>query len=101
MYVQIHIERERGKGYTVRIEKLFQKNAQEPYGLLQMLFGILGRSVEDGLEPSQIYDEVNKLLLLLQRIPNNFIEDSSYTFRVNSEIVFSGHVHYIILMTVN
>ena len=29
-----------------------------------MLFGIFVRSVEDGLEPSQTYDEVNKLLLL-------------------------------------
>ena len=30
-----------------------------------MLFGIFVRSVEDGLEPSQTYDEVNKLLLFL------------------------------------
>ena len=30
-----------------------------------MLFCIFVRSVEDGLEPSQTYDEVNKLLLLL------------------------------------
>ena len=30
-----------------------------------MLFGIFVRSVEDGLEPSQTYDEVNKLLLLM------------------------------------
>ena len=29
-----------------------------------MLFGIFVRSVEDGLEPSQTYDEVNKILLL-------------------------------------
>ena len=67
MYMQIHIERERGKGYTVRCEKYLKKVicvfAQEPYGLLQMLFGIFVRSVEDGLEPSQTYDEVNKLLL--------------------------------------
>ena len=68
MYIQIHIERERGKGYTVRCEKVSQKVicvfAQEPYGLLQMLFGIFVRSVEDGLEPSQTYDEVNKLLTI-------------------------------------
>ena len=37
----------------------------EPYGFLQMLFGISVRSGEDGLEPSQTYGEVNKLLLLL------------------------------------
>ena len=70
MYIQIHIERERGKGYTVRYEKKYLKKvicvfAQEPYGLLQMLFCIFVRSVEDGLEPSQTYDEVNKLLLQL------------------------------------
>ena len=29
-----------------------------------MLYVIFVRSVEDGLEPSQTYDEVNKLLLL-------------------------------------
>ena len=52
MYIQIHIERERGKGYTVRCEKVICVFAQEPYGLLQMLFGIFVRSVEDGLEPS-------------------------------------------------
>ena len=34
-----------------------------------MLFGIFVRSVEDGLEPSQTYDEVNKLLLLLIQQP--------------------------------
>ena len=33
-----------------------------------MLFGIFVRSVEDGLEPSQTYDEVNKLLLLLLHV---------------------------------
>ena len=37
--------------------------AQEPNGLLQMLFSIFVRPVVDGLEPSQTYDEVNKLLL--------------------------------------
>ena len=44
MYIQIHIERERGKGYTVRCKKVSKKNcvfAQEPYGLLQMLFAVL------------------------------------------------------------
>ena len=39
--------------------------AQESYGLLQMIFGIFVRSVEDGLEPSQTYDEVNKLPLCM------------------------------------
>ena len=72
MYIQIHIEQERGKGYTVRCEKSISKKvicvfAQEPYGLLQMLFNMFVRSVEDGLEPSQTYDEVNKLLLLQHR----------------------------------
>ena len=67
MYMQIHtcIEWEKGKGYTVRCKKrIFQKGicvfAQEPYGLLQMQFGSFVRSVEDGLEPPQTYDEVNK-----------------------------------------
>ena len=66
--MQIHIEQERGKGTLSAVNKYLKKVicvfAQEPYGLLQMLFGILVRSVEDGLEPSQTYDEVNKLLLL-------------------------------------
>ena len=44
-----------GKGYTVcckkkYLEKVICVFAQEPYGLLQMLFGIFVRSVEDGLE---------------------------------------------------
>ena len=68
MNMQIHIERERGKGYNVHCEKESKKVirviAQEPYGLLQMLFGIFVRSVEDGLVPLQTYDEVRKLLLL-------------------------------------
>ena len=42
--------------------------AQEPYGLLQMLFGIFVRFVEDGLEPSQTYDEVNKLLQSMSEV---------------------------------
>ena len=55
MYMQIHVERERGKGYTVcckkkYLEKVICVFAQEPYGLLRMLFGIFVRSVEDGLE---------------------------------------------------
>ena len=33
-----------------------------------MRFGIFVRSVEDGLEPSQTYHEVNKRLLLLQPV---------------------------------
>ena len=33
--------------------------------MLQLLFGIFVRSVEDDLEPSQTYDEVNKLIFLL------------------------------------
>ena len=64
-----YIERERGKGFTVRRKKYFKKIicvfAQEPYGLVQMLFGIFVRSVEDGLKPSQTYDEVNLLQLHL------------------------------------
>ena len=58
MYIQIHIEWERGKGVKKYLKKVICVFAQEPYGLLQMLFGIFVRSVED-------YDEVNKLLLLL------------------------------------
>ena len=59
-----------GKGHTVRCKIVFKKKticvfAQEPYGLLQMLFGIFVRSMEDGPESSQTYDEVNKLLLLI------------------------------------
>ena len=48
------------KKYLKKVTCVF---AQELYGLLHMLFGIFVRSVEDGLEPSQTYDEVNKLLL--------------------------------------
>ena len=80
MYIQIHIERERGKGTLSAAKKYLKKVicvfAQEPYGLLQMLIDIFVRSVEDGLEPSQTYDEVNKLLLLLQlfKIISNRLE---------------------------
>ena len=65
--MHIHIERERGKGYTVGCKKVFQKSnlciCSGAYGLLQMLFDIFVRFVEDGLEPSQTYNEVIKLLL--------------------------------------
>ena len=68
MYMQIHIEKERGKWYTLCCKKYLKRMicvfAQELFGLLQILFGIFVRSVEDGLEPSQTYDEVNKLLTL-------------------------------------
>ena len=69
--------------YTTLVETSIHNNAkkylkkvicvfsQEPYGLLQMLFGIFVRSVEDGLEPSQTYDEVNKLLLTLPKSVNH------------------------------
>ena len=63
----VHIYRT-GEGEKVHcpLQKVSQKVicvfAQELYGLMQMLFGIFVRSVEDGLGPSQTYDEVNKLL---------------------------------------
>ena len=61
-----------GKGVHCPLQKVFQKvfcvYAQEPYDLLQMLFGIFVRSVEDGIEPSQTYVEVNKLFLLLTKM---------------------------------
>ena len=65
-----YIQNGRGEKGTLSAAKKYLKKvicvfAPEPYGLLQMLFGIFVRSVEDGLEPSQTYDEVNKLLLLL------------------------------------
>ena len=64
--------KDEGKGVHYPLQQMFFKKvicvfAMEPYGLLQMLFriGIFVRSVEDGIEPSQTYDEVNKLLLCM------------------------------------
>ena len=90
MYMQIHIERERGKGTLSAAKKYLKKVvcvfAQEPYGLLQMLFVIFVRSVEDGLEPSQTYDEVNKLLLQ----PKGFLT----RFSRCSKIFYCSHLNF-------
>ena len=53
-----------------------------------MLFGIFVRSVEDGLEPSQTYDEVNKLLLVLtlNKQPAANIIDGNVQLHVLSHI---------------
>ena len=50
-----------------------------------MLFCIFVRSVEDGLEPSQTYDEVNKLLLQLKCEPNH--EEFSVFFLQLFEVI--------------
>ena len=78
-----------GKRIHCPLQKKYLKKvicvfAQEPYGLLQMLFGIFVRSVEDGLEPSQNYDEVNKLLLLLL-LTINKIFDVSFLYILYSK----------------
>ena len=47
-----------------------------------MLFGNFVRSTEDGLEPLQTYDEVNKLLLLLfLLLKKHSLYFSSYMYR--------------------
>ena len=48
-----------------------------------MLFGNFVRSMEDGLEPSQTYVEVNKLLLLLLflLLKKHSLYFSSYMYR--------------------
>ena len=57
------------RGYTVRCKKVSQKSnlciCSEALWLDANAVQYFVRSVEDGLEPSQTYDEVNKLLLLL------------------------------------
>ena len=59
-----------------------------------MLFGIFVRSVEDGLEPSQTYDEVNKLLLLLLLLLLNVLSDfinltQVHNFTVTAQDIFT------------
>ena len=72
--MQIHIERERVKGYTFRCEKVSHKsNLCICSGALWLVANAIRyfvRSVEDCLEPSQTYDKVNKLVLLLLAVGN-------------------------------
>ena len=64
--------------------------------MLQMLLGIFVRSVEDGLEPSQTYDEVNKLLLLLLLllIDYTFLSLDDYIMvQLNQQYFGDDHYH--------
>ena len=66
VHANTYIKRERRKGYTVRCEKVSRKiNLCICSGALWLVANairIFVRSVEDGLEPSQTYGEVNKHL---------------------------------------
>ena len=59
-----------------------------------MLFSIFVRSVEDGFEPSQTYDEVNKLLLLLLLLL--LLQIIGGALRINAiSYIFNGRCSYI------
>ena len=66
MYILINIERERGKGYTVRCKEVSQKsNLCICSGALWLIAKAIHCLLKacgdhDGIEHSQTYDEVNK-----------------------------------------